>query len=158
MVCRSELLLRRDRLAADLNLQGKRRDEATPSDHATVEPGTALTQRLMSFWDERLKALASSEQSDQPRKILLVSHGGAIRHLIEDLAVRRGSSYVMDLPSGESLDQVIGKRIGNCCITEIHVEQSDDGWLGRFVKYADESHFIESSRAPSPANNVDVID
>ncbi|ORY72239.1 histidine phosphatase superfamily [Leucosporidium creatinivorum] len=142
-------------------LQGKHRASAPPSAHQTIEPGPVLSRRLMSFWDEKLASLPSlSSPSDPPTQILLVSHGGAIRHLIEDLVVARKQDYAIDLQTTdeETLREGIMRRIGNCCVTEVHVEEVEGKWVGRLTKYADEEHFVESSRAPSRTGNEDVID
>lgn len=115
----------------------------------------------MSFWDERLSSLLSlSSPSDPPSQLLLVSHGGAIRHLIEDLVVRRKEDYTINLQTTdeETLREGIMRRIGNCCVTELHVEEVEGRWRGHLTKYADEEHFVESSRAPSRTGNEDVID
>lgn len=112
----------------------------------------------MSFWDELLANIPA--KSDEPTQILCVSHGGAIRHLIEDLVVRRKDQYVVDLRTTdpETLREGVMRRIGNCCVTELELEEKAEGWGGRLVRYADEDHFMESSRAPSRSANEDVID
>lgn len=144
-----------------LSLQGNRRASAPPSAHQTIEPGPVLSRRLLSFWDEKLAALPPlASPSDSPTQLLLVSHGGAIRHLIEDLVVRRKEDYAIELQTTdeETLREGILRRIGNCCVTEVHVEELDGRWRGRLTKYADEEHFVESSRAPSRTGNEDVMD
>lgn len=137
--------------------QGTRKGEAGPDAVKTIEPGVALTKRLMSFWEERLNSIPPNETS---RRVLFVSHGGAIRHLVEDLVVRRREQYTVDLPgTHEQVQEALSRRLGNCCITEFVCEEIEPGqWRGRMTKYADEEHFIESSRAPSPSENVDIID
>jgi broad specificity phosphatase PhoE len=142
-------------------LQGNSRASAPASAHQTIEPGPVLSRRLMSFWDERLSSFPSlPSPSDPPTQLLLVSHGGAIRHLIEDLVVGRKENYSVDLQitDEETLREGIVRRIGNCCVTEVHVEELDGSWRGRLTKYADEEHFVESSRAPSRTGNEDVVD
>ncbi|KAK4058857.1 hypothetical protein OIO90_000303 [Microbotryomycetes sp. JL221] len=140
-------------------LQGKTWADVTDDVRATIEPGAALTERLMSFWDERLATLPESANS-RPQRILLVSHGGAIRHLVEDLISRRRERYTVAIRgTPEQVQQVLHGRIGNCCVTEFAVEEAQAGvWFGQLTKYADEQHFDLSSRAPSPSQNVDVVD
>lgn len=142
------------------SLQGKRRADAVAVDHLTVETGAMLSQRLMSFWDELMVSLSTNPPESPPRKIGLVSHGAAIRHLCEDLAVRRGDRFTFELPTGATFKEASQRRLGNCCITEILVMARQPGHLsnGQFIKYADETHFIESSRAPTPSRNEDDID
>lgn len=112
----------------------------------------------MSFWDEVLSNVP--EDTETPFQVLVVSHGGAIRHLIEDLVVRRHTQFAVNLQTTdpETLKEGIKRRIGNCCITEVQLEELGEGWTGRLVRYADEDHFLESSRAPSRSANEDVME
>lgn len=115
----------------------------------------------MSFWDEVLSKVPSQiDPASAPTQILLVSHGGAIRHLIEDLVVRRKEDYTVQLQTTDeaTLREGIMRRIGNCCVTEVQLDEVDGRWVGKLVKYADEEHFVESSRAPSRSGNEDVMD
>ncbi|KAM0792287.1 hypothetical protein ACM66B_004977 [Microbotryomycetes sp. NB124-2] len=148
----------RERCLGDF--EGKRWGDLPDSHKSTIEPGAKLTERLMSFWDERLANLPQTASPQRPHRILLASHGGAIRHLVEDLLLRRKESYAVAIPGTEQqVTQALNGRIGNCCITEFVVDEvAPRQWFGKMVKYADESHFAESSRAPSPSQNVDVVD
>ncbi|KAK4053790.1 hypothetical protein OIV83_001446 [Microbotryomycetes sp. JL201] len=147
----------RERCLGDF--EGKRWGDLPESCKSTIESGAKLTERLMSFWDERLSNLPQST-SERPYRILLASHGGAIRHLVEDLLLRRKEAYAVAIPgTEETVTKALSGRIGNCCITEFIVEEVQPRrWFGHMTKYADESHFEKSSRAPSPSQNVDVVD
>lgn len=122
----------------------------------TIEPTKVIQARLFEFWDMLLPPSNSHSDDDTslpPKRILLVSHGGAIRALIQGLLTMRSSHYTLD-PS-----QDLSGRLGNCSITEIEVE-FDGGWKGVVRKYGDESCFTEvgSSRVPSPSVNVDIVE
>ncbi|GAA5884233.1 hypothetical protein JCM16303_002418 [Sporobolomyces ruberrimus] len=157
------------------NLQGKRRGDPG-TDPSTVEPVSKLRSRLFSFWDELFLDLSSpfpsspsfsSEEEEQPPlEILYVSHGAAIREFIQALIHDRPTSYdVSQLPRGEEEMLKKGeKRIGNCARTVIEMnptnvlgENEKVEWKGKLLLYADDTHFIDSSRAPSPRLNADIL-
>lgn len=104
----------------------------------------------------------------EPLRILYVSHGAAIREFIQALIHERSDSYDLDsLPEEERNMLLKGeKRIGNCARTVIELNPTttidSDGkettrWRGTLRLYADDSHFVDSSRAPSPRLNADVL-
>ncbi|GJN88513.1 hypothetical protein Rhopal_001479-T1 [Rhodotorula paludigena] len=108
------------------------------------------------------------------RQFLYVSHGAAIREFILSLASQDvlhvekggGRSFDLLLPEQEAAAIRAGsKRIDNCSRTVIEMEwledESEKGsgrWHGRLMLYADDSHFVDSSRAPSPTANADVVE
>ncbi|GAA5868496.1 hypothetical protein JCM8547_006291 [Rhodosporidiobolus lusitaniae] len=167
------------------NLQGKRRGDPG-TDPRTAEPVGALRGRLWSFFNSLFPSSspssspssplsASSSSSDAPspvRQILFVSHGAAIREfvrsILEDRVERNqgkdGWTWELALPKEEEEALKSGsKRIDNCSRTVIEVEeQGEAGASTRFhaclTLYADDSHFAESSRAPSPRANADVVE
>ncbi|KAG0145823.1 hypothetical protein CROQUDRAFT_671531 [Cronartium quercuum f. sp. fusiforme G11] len=95
----------RERFLGDL--QGKR---WTPNaDQSTAEPPTEVLARLLSFWTD-LTTRLDSNPSTNPRRILLVSHGAALRTLVQ-LGLR--PTYAVD----PSVPQPI--VFGNCSITNI---------------------------------------
>ncbi|GAA6016885.1 hypothetical protein JCM11491_006901 [Sporobolomyces phaffii] len=153
------------------NLQGKRRGDPG-TDPSTVEPATALRARLFSFWDDlfpsRINPATLADGNElPPLEVLYVSHGAAIREFIQALVSERSSDYTLDdLPAGEESQLRRGeKRIGNCARTVIEmtptvVPGSDEPrveWRARLLLYADDTHFVDSSRAPSPRTNADIL-
>lgn len=156
-------------------LQGKRRGDPG-ADPKTVEPIKELRQRLWSFWDERFSPSGPSAGSDSPpngsrsgveQQMLYVSHGAAIREFITSLvemADRKERDFELALPAEEAeMIRTGSKRIDNCSRTVIEMEWLDQDtaparWRGRLRLYADDSHFIDSSRAPSPTANADVVE
>ncbi|GAA5954491.1 hypothetical protein JCM3765_004474 [Sporobolomyces pararoseus] len=163
------------------NLQGKRRGDPG-TDPSTVEPVSKLRSRLFSFWDDLFSPsssepiASSSLTSEEPVQILYVSHGAAIREFIQAIIIDRPTDYnLKDLPEGEESMLKRGeKRIGNCARTVIEmIPTRIDGkssltidndscsaqvsWRGNLKLYADDSHFIDSSRAPSPRLNADIL-
>ncbi|KWU44930.1 phosphoglycerate mutase-like protein [Rhodotorula sp. JG-1b] len=157
-------------------LQGKRRGDPG-ADPKTVEPIKELRQRLWSFWDERFSPSGPSQaDSDSPpngsrsgaeQQMLYVSHGAAIREFITSLvemADRKERDFELVLPADEAeMIRTGSKRIDNCSRTVIEMEWLDQDtaparWQGRLRLYADDSHFIDSSRAPSPTANADVVE
>ncbi|EGG00269.1 uncharacterized protein MELLADRAFT_93754 [Melampsora larici-populina 98AG31] len=95
----------RERFLGDL--QGKRRD--ANADQSTAEPPTKVLQRLLEFWNELTSRLESTP-SRNPRRILIVSHGAALRTLIQS-----------GLKLSYKFDSSIPERImfGNCSITDV---------------------------------------
>ncbi|GAA5987834.1 hypothetical protein JCM5350_003164 [Sporobolomyces pararoseus] len=152
------------------NLQGKRRGDPG-TDPTTVEAVSKLRSRLFSFWDDlfspssSLSTATSSSGTGEPVQILYVSHGAAIREFIQALILERPTDYELkDLPEGEeSMLRRGEKRIGNCARTVIEmVPTRINGseqvkWRGNLKLYADDTHFIDSSRAPSPRLNADIL-
>lgn len=94
----------RERFLGDL--QGKRR--TVNADQSTAEPPAKVLSRLLEFWNELTSRLESTP-SMTPRRILIVSHGAALRTLISGLK----PSYEFD----SSIPQPI--VYGNCSITEV---------------------------------------
>ncbi|GAA5896705.1 hypothetical protein JCM5296_002982 [Sporobolomyces johnsonii] len=154
------------------NLQGRRRGDPG-TDPRTVEPIPQLRGRLFAFWDSLFPSSSSSssvpaitsDSQGQLTQILYVSHGAAIREFVSALIHDRPDAYEVALPKEEEEALRSGsKRIDNCSRTVVEMEEIDgpDGsgrtWRGRLVLYADDSHFAESSRAPSPRANADVVD
>ncbi|CEQ39943.1 SPOSA6832_01514, partial [Sporobolomyces salmonicolor] len=155
------------------NLQGRRRGDPG-TDPRTVEPIPQLRGRLFAFWDSlfpssssssSVPATTSSDLQGEPTQILYVSHGAAIREFVSALIQDRPDTYEVALPKEEEEALRNGsKRIDNCSRTVVEMEEVDGldargrKWRGRLVLYADDSHFAESSRAPSPTANADVVD
>ncbi|GAA6016555.1 hypothetical protein JCM10207_002839 [Rhodosporidiobolus poonsookiae] len=152
------------------NLQGKRRGDPG-TDPSTVEPIAKLRARLWSFWSDLFPSSPSSAPSTTPtplRQILYVSHGAAIREfvrsIVEDRVDKGAEMWELALPKDE--EEVLrsgSKRIDNCSRTVIELEEEEDGkggtrWRARLLLYGDDSHFAESSRAPSPTANADVVE
>lgn len=167
------------------SFQGRKTGEG---DRSTIEPLDVLHARLFEFWDDLFPAEVPEPSAETPprttdRQILLVSHGGAIRALVQGLLSERAGDYSSDLP-GESAGT--GGRIGNCSVTQFVMERNGGErrtsragdlrrtvrpetnavifipggrWKGELVRYGDESHFLDSSRVPSPSGvNADVVD
>ncbi|GAA5996294.1 histidine phosphatase family protein [Rhodotorula paludigena] len=119
-------------------------------------------------------ASASPSTAAENRQFLYVSHGAAIREFILSLASQDvlpvekggGRSFDLLLPEQEAAAIRAGsKRIDNCSRTVIEMEWLEDEnekrrgrWHGRLMLYADDSHFVDSSRAPSPTANADVVE
>ncbi|GAA5987170.1 hypothetical protein JCM11641_002154 [Rhodosporidiobolus odoratus] len=152
------------------NLQGKRRGEPG-TDSSTVEPIPILRARLWSFWHDLLSIRSMSHLSSpasEPRQILCVSHGASIREFIRSIVEEKidkgDQGWSMALPDEEEKALRSGsKRIDNCSRTVIEVEQEEIGdgspnCHARLLLYADDSHFADSSRAPSPTANADVVE
>ncbi|BGP06095.1 hypothetical protein JCM10049v2_001914 [Rhodotorula toruloides] len=115
------------------------------------------------------RSLSSSTSSllPQGRQILYVSHGAAIREFVSSLveyADRGERDIELVLPKQEAeMIRKGSKRIDNCSRTVIEMEWVEDEegsghWHSRLVLYADDTHFIDSSRAPSPTENADVVE
>ncbi|GAA5931916.1 histidine phosphatase family protein [Sporobolomyces koalae] len=147
------------------NLQGKRRGDPD-TDPSTVEPTAQLRARLFSFWDHLFPTdttrgeTTTTTSRDEPVQLLYVSHGAAIREFIQALVTERAQDYDLTaLPEGEEAMLRRGeKRIGNCARTVIEMTQNEQGvWKGSLVLYADDAHFVDSSRAPSPRLNADIL-
>ncbi|GAA5950521.1 hypothetical protein JCM21900_001215 [Sporobolomyces salmonicolor] len=155
------------------SLQGRRRGDPG-TDPRTVEPIPQLRGRLFAFWDSlfpssssssSVPATTSTDSQGEPTQILYVSHGAAIREFVSALIQDRTDTYEVALPKEEEEALRNGsKRIDNCSRTVVEMEEVDGAdargrkWRGRLVLYADDSHFAESSRAPSPTANADVVD
>ncbi|GAA5978445.1 hypothetical protein JCM10908_004357 [Rhodotorula pacifica] len=175
---KSELELQKDERIRERflgTLQGKRRGDPG-ADPKTVEPIKDLRRRLWSFWDERFPpagpSVSTSESSANgstraDTQMLYVSHGAAIREFITSLvemADKKERDYELALPAEEAeMIRSGSKRIDNCSRTVIEMEWLDSDtargrWRGRLRLYADDSHFIDSSRAPSPTANADVVE
>ncbi|GAA5851365.1 hypothetical protein JCM9279_001118 [Rhodotorula babjevae] len=117
-------------------------------------------------------ATASSSPQVAAKQILYVSHGAAIREFISSLAAQDvlpadkggGRSFELSLPEAEAHALKTGaRRIDNCSRTVIEMDwrEDDEGrgkWHGRLLLYADDAHFVDSSRAPSPTANADVVE
>lgn len=97
-----------------------------------------------------------------------------------------GRSFELSLPEAEAHALKTGaRRIDNCSRTVIEMDwrEDDEGasdspppslccttstdaldvagegrWHGRLLLYADDAHFVDSSRAPSPRANADVVE
>ncbi|BGP53806.1 hypothetical protein JCM8202_005579 [Rhodotorula sphaerocarpa] len=150
-------------------MQGKRRGDPG-ADPKTVEPVTELRHRLWDFWDTRFPPTGPSVPTgptDDALRMLYVSHGAAVREFIlslVEMADRKLRPYELALPDEEAAMIRSGsKRIDNCSRTDILMEWVEDGtdkghWKGKLCLYADDSHFIDSSRAPSPTANADVVE
>lgn len=145
-----------------------------------VEPSEALQARLLAFWDSLFPTDPSTPSAlgpfadSTPRRVLVATHGGSIRQLVAGLLNER--HYVLDLPPDAAVEGT-KKRVSNCSITQVVVTEgppSPSGgtsaarltslieperrWQGRLETYADDSHFHDSSRVPSPSENVDIIE
>ncbi|GAA6054559.1 hypothetical protein JCM3770_006031 [Rhodotorula araucariae] len=108
------------------------------------------------------------------RQVLYVSHGAAIREFISSLGAQDvlpaskggGRSFELCLPADEAHALKSGaRRIDNCSRTVIEMEWREGAedpesgrWHGRLLLYADDAHFVDSSRAPSPTANADVVE
>ncbi|SCV69240.1 BQ2448_2260 [Microbotryum intermedium] len=172
MSVREDERLRERYLGTMQGEQNKRRDECTAADSKTIEPTSQFAGRLLSFWDEHFPSTltpttkpsttngTNEERSSwaTPSQWLIVSHGGSIRQLLHSLLIDRSSSYSLSSTESESLDQVLHRRIANCCFTEIRMRRGEEGWKGVVCKYADEGRFEDSSSAPSPGRNEDVVE
>ncbi|GAA5938432.1 hypothetical protein JCM3775_000890 [Rhodotorula graminis] len=115
---------------------------------------------------------APSSHRAAAKQILYVSHGAAIRDFISSLAAQDvlpvekggGRSFELCLPEAEAHALKTGaRRIGNCSRTVVEMDWLEDGkgegrWHGRLLLYADDAHFVDSSRAPSPTANADVVE
>jgi hypothetical protein len=76
----------------------------------------------------------TSTATDEPLQILVVSHGGSIRQHIQDLIVERRADYIIELCGEEKKREGIEKRVGNCCVTEVRMEQIlDEGSGGELL-------------------------
>ncbi|BGP13941.1 hypothetical protein JCM10213v2_001879 [Rhodosporidiobolus nylandii] len=154
---------------ARIRERGKRRGDPG-TDPSTVEPIPVLRSRLFSFWSSLFPSHspARTTASDRPRQILYVSHGAAIREFIRAVLEEKVDDGVegwsMRLPGEEEAALRSGsKRIDNCSRTMIEVEEVEDGkgstvYRSTLLLYADDSHFAESSRAPTPTANADVVE
>ncbi|GAA5904909.1 histidine phosphatase family protein [Sporobolomyces salmoneus] len=158
------------------NLQGKRRGDPG-TDRSTVEPADKLRARLFSFWDDLFPSISPSsstpqstttptrEDEEEPLQVLVASHGASIREFIQALISERSEEYeVNDLPEGEEAMLRRGeKRIGNCARTCVEMTPTFNNgskevkWRGSLKLYADDTHFVDSSRAPSPRLNADIL-
>ncbi|GAA5833154.1 hypothetical protein JCM11251_005163 [Rhodosporidiobolus azoricus] len=161
------------------NLQGKRRGDPG-TDPSTVEPIPLLRSRLWSFWDELFPSCSSpsttpsSTSTSTPRQILYVSHGAAIREFVRSIVEEavpasgprkgRDGEWELALPEGEEeMLRTGSKRIDNCSRTVIEVNEVEDGagasrYYFRLVLYADDRHYEDASRQPSPTANADVVE
>lgn len=124
--------------------QGKRRDESTREDALTIEPQAVLRNRLFSFWDDilaRAAALPPGTDSTPALEILVVSHGGSIRCLVQDLLLERREDYTIDWDRLDPKGEGVEKRIGNCCVSEFQMRlveepvggtrsRSNQAWCG----------------------------
>ncbi|GAA5820493.1 hypothetical protein JCM10212_003819 [Sporobolomyces blumeae] len=146
------------------NLQGKRRGDPG-TDPSTVEPVAQLRSRLFSFWDDVFPPSSTSPTttSTSSPNYLYVSHGAAIREFLQALITDPSTRHRYDLasmpPGEEEMLRTGAKRIGNCARTVIEMTQDEktSEWHGKILCYADDSHFIDSSRAPSPRANADIL-
>lgn len=134
------------------SLQGKRFTSHQPPD---VEPLPVFSGRLLDFWNslfppagsERSHTLLKPHSSngengwvdtDEPIRILLVSHGGPIKVLIPTL---------LSLPNySTSSDYQPAPRVGNCSITRVNVSKDDKGWKGIVQEYASLAHLSAGDR------------
>ncbi|GAA5877378.1 hypothetical protein JCM3774_003579 [Rhodotorula dairenensis] len=174
---KSELELKEDERIRERflgTLQGKRRGDPG-ADPRTVEPIKDLRQRLWNFWDERFPPAGPSDAAPpatngsvrEDEQMLYVSHGAAIREFVTSLvemADRQEREFELALPAEEAaMIRTGSKRIDNCSRTVIEMEWLDRDtapgrWRGRLRLYADDTHFVDSSRAPSPTANADVVE
>ncbi|TNY18854.1 histidine phosphatase superfamily [Rhodotorula diobovata] len=110
------------------------------------------------------------------RQVLYVSHGAAIREFMSSLAAQAHDVllpatvekrdtprrvFEMCLPEAEAHALRTGaRRIDNCSRTVIEMDwrEEEGRWHGRLLLYADDAHFVDSSRAPSPTANADVVE
>ncbi|BGP46097.1 hypothetical protein JCM10450v2_001937 [Rhodotorula kratochvilovae] len=141
---------------------------------ALFPPSGPTPSSLSSSTTSLAPPSASSAASNGPadaRQVLYVSHGAAIREFISSLAAQDvlppqkggGRSFELSLPADEAHALKSGaRRIDNCSRTVIEMEwrEGADGgrWHGRLLLYADDAHFVDSSRAPSPTANADVVE
>ncbi|GAA6027011.1 hypothetical protein JCM8097_006038 [Rhodosporidiobolus ruineniae] len=122
-------------------------------------------------------SLPSPSTSTPRREVLYVSHGAAIRDFIRSIVEERidrggrggnrgqeGWEWELALPKEEEDALRSGsKRIDNCSRTVIEVEEVEQEqgrafYRARLLLYADDSHFDDASRAPSPTANADVVE
>jgi broad specificity phosphatase PhoE len=111
-----------------LLLQGKKWGDPG-CDHTTIEDASIFYARLSSFWDDKLFPPTSTpSNSDVPRQILFVSHGGSIRALTLGLTTHRSARYTVALDADEAaIAEGINRRVTNCSITRIAVESVSNG-------------------------------
>ncbi|WFD17963.1 phosphoglycerate mutase (2,3-diphosphoglycerate-independent) [Malassezia caprae] len=115
-----------------------------PEDTEGIEPSTAMRARLASFWDD----LVADVRVSAPRLVVLVSHGGALSTLVNQVLLTRG-----DVVLHEGLEP---SRFWNCSITDIHLRAEEPGLI---VRWADTAHLEEATHVvnvdeaePAPGN------
>ena len=101
----------------------------TFEDELTNRERHSLRDRLVSFWNELIDEVRKS-----PSVVVLVSHGGAISSLVNQIIVPSG-----DVEYGPGVTPC---RFWNCSLTEIHVVESGPGVI---VRWADVSHLAEAT-------------
>ena len=101
----------------------------TFEDELTNRERHSLRDRLVSFWNELI-----DEVRKNPSVVVLVSHGGAISSLINQVIVPSG-----DVEYGPGVTPC---RFWNCSLTEIYIAESGPGVI---VRWADVSHLAEAT-------------
>lgn len=103
-----------------------------------------MRTRLASFWDD----LVADVRASAPRVVVLVSHGGALSTLVNQVLLPRG-----DVVLREDLEP---SRFWNCSITDIHLRADAPGLV---VRWADTAHLDEATHVvnvdeagPAPEN------
>ncbi|KAH9818624.1 histidine phosphatase superfamily [Melampsora americana] len=128
----------RERFLGDL--QGKKR--TSNADQSTAEPISNVLKRLLEFWNELTFRLETKPTRSDPQRILIVSHGAALRTLIES---GLKASYKFD--SSQSI------IFGNCSITEIeHLPQKRILRAG-YLKHLD---LVESNQTEVKSSVDDI--
>lgn len=89
-----------------------------------------MRARLASFWDD----LVADVRVSSPRVVVLVSHGGALSTLVNQVLLPRG-----DVELHRDLEPT---RFWNCSITDIHLRADEPG---RLVRWADTAHLEEAT-------------
>lgn len=113
-----------------------------PEDTEGIEPSIAyvitmsthtlsMVARLQSFWHDLMKDMKA-----QPSVVVLVSHGGAISTLVNQVVVPEG--HAVHGPG------ITPSRFWNCSISDIHLYDHPSK-PGTIVRWADVSHLHEAT-------------
>lgn len=120
--------------------QGLSWSERGRIDASTAEATALFQARLLSFWDSLFPAVApgtnaehsafsllhgSRDSSTVPLQVLLTSHGGSVRQLIQGLVGDRKDHYKVNLVERDPAKLAEGttRRITNCSITQFELER-----------------------------------
>ena len=109
----------------------------------TAESADQFAGRTVQWWNQTIVPLARTKilpSTGPPQHILVVTHGGVIRTLLQSLTVGKNVT-------GESV--VIGK----CSNSSITIVDTESNGKGRVVQFNDTAHLAGNS-AVDPGENV----
>lgn len=129
-----------------------------------VSHGAAIREFMSSLAAKAHDALlpATVEKRDTPRRVFEMCLPEAEAHALRTGARRidNCSRTVIEMDWREGASPFwVPMHENEGALTLFFCRPAEEGrWHGRLLLYADDAHFVDSSRAPSPTANADVVE